>query len=507
VGVLVRILYLSLPLGSDEARTFVFYASRSLTDAVSDYRTPNNHVFHSVLVWFTTQVFGAHPSAIRAPAFVAGVAAIPAGFLVGRRVGGSVLGVGLAMLLAIAPPFVEFSAIARGYSIQLLAVLACLASSAAVLSGRRSGWVGLVAASMLGTWTVPSFVMPLGAIALWLAWVRRTDRRFLGELALAVAASVCLTTLLFAPAIWRSGWRALLTPSAWGPLAWSNLPRAAFDEFGAVASCWGGAAGVLPLSCLAVPIVVGVARRRRWALLVPATLLWLLVFTLIRQRPPAARTVHWSLLFVFLGAATVFLPRLQELRPRGRRAIVGLMLAGAATWAALSARDGLGRATSSGETATSCSDARYVDAEAVARTFARTRRERDLLVFPAFSGMTNPTRAYLMQLGLEPHRVFGVRGGSLARDALGFARWVIVLPTSTFDTSSPVLPVTSGSGDLLEEIRRSLGVRRSELENLVEGVEVLHELRVSRMYGVTFRRAVSESERTLTAGRIMDIGW
>src|SRR5882762_9894840 len=58
IAIIVRILHLGQPMRVDEAWTYVHYASQPLTEALSDYKLPNNHVLHTLFVWICTQLFG-----------------------------------------------------------------------------------------------------------------------------------------------------------------------------------------------------------------------------------------------------------------------------------------------------------------------------------------------------------------------------------------------------------------------------------------------------------------
>jgi hypothetical protein len=88
----IRGLALSQPMLHDEAYTFIAFASRPFAVAISDYSLPNNHVFHTILVYLAYHLLGNQPWIIRLPAFVAGVAIIPLSYGAGaicysRKVG------------------------------------------------------------------------------------------------------------------------------------------------------------------------------------------------------------------------------------------------------------------------------------------------------------------------------------------------------------------------------------------------------------------------------------
>ena len=68
IGMGIRFAHLRQPMRHDEAYTYLHYARAPLSVALSDYTYPNNHLFHTLLVWISTRVFGNSEVAIRLPA-------------------------------------------------------------------------------------------------------------------------------------------------------------------------------------------------------------------------------------------------------------------------------------------------------------------------------------------------------------------------------------------------------------------------------------------------------
>ena len=63
----------------DESYTFQYHASQDVLNLVSDYTTPNNHIFHSLLVHCSYLLWGDSPAALRLPALLAHRLRGPAG--------------------------------------------------------------------------------------------------------------------------------------------------------------------------------------------------------------------------------------------------------------------------------------------------------------------------------------------------------------------------------------------------------------------------------------------
>ncbi len=154
----------------DESYTAVSYVLRTLGDLLTTYDEPNNHVFHNLLAWASTGLFGDGPFALRLPALVAGILLVPATGLLARAtvvaatrhdpvagkassaiastsssaddpshpapaappanpLGATVAGLVAAAIVAAAPPLIAYSANARGYTVVLLLMVAQLGLS------------------------------------------------------------------------------------------------------------------------------------------------------------------------------------------------------------------------------------------------------------------------------------------------------------------------------------------------------------------------------------------
>src|ERR671913_564051 len=61
IGVLLsafalRLYHVGQTMRNDEAYTYLAYALSPLSNALSDYEYPNNHLFHTLLVWVSTRL-------------------------------------------------------------------------------------------------------------------------------------------------------------------------------------------------------------------------------------------------------------------------------------------------------------------------------------------------------------------------------------------------------------------------------------------------------------------
>jgi 4-amino-4-deoxy-L-arabinose transferase-like glycosyltransferase len=166
------------PLWIDEA-AFWLSSNASLADKLA-WR---HHYEHPPLAYmvegWTFQLAGDRPEwIVRMPSFVFGVSCIPLAFLLGRAIGGDLMGVLTAALAAADPVMVEQARQARMYS-QFQALLLLTLLAAVTLARRRPQgrltWMGLGVLEASLYWTSQA------ALAAWLGqilgmfWIRRVE--------------------------------------------------------------------------------------------------------------------------------------------------------------------------------------------------------------------------------------------------------------------------------------------------------------------------------------------
>jgi 4-amino-4-deoxy-L-arabinose transferase-like glycosyltransferase len=198
LGVALRLVVASQSLFADELSTYWIVSTNGLGGVVSAVRTDVEITppLYFVTAWLTTRT-DLTPELLRAPSLVAGVAAIPLTYLLGVRTVGRGVGLVGAVLTALSPFMIFYSAEARGYGLMVaLVLLSTLGLLAAVDDRRARWWVAYGAFSCAAVYSHYTAVFVLGAQLLWLLWAHPEARR---AAVLANAAAV----VAFLP--WLSG--------------------------------------------------------------------------------------------------------------------------------------------------------------------------------------------------------------------------------------------------------------------------------------------------------------
>ena len=178
IGAVLRAYFLARPMAYDESNTFLSYVNNGFLYLFL-YREPNNHVLHTLLVKLSVGLFGGHPVAIRLPAYLASVLAIPMAFGLSKLLfDGKASGLLASAAVALSPYLVLYGTNARGYSLVVLFSL-CLAVLAIRMVDRPTTGLCFPAALLvaLGLWVTPSFLFPATGLLCWASAALLKDRR------------------------------------------------------------------------------------------------------------------------------------------------------------------------------------------------------------------------------------------------------------------------------------------------------------------------------------------
>ncbi len=184
----------------DEA-DIVVRAQRPWSDVFRTFTAQGeNGPLYNVLLAAWVRVAGISEFAVRFPSAVAGVLAIPAIYLLGRRLAGPQAGLVAAALLAISPYHIWYSQEAKMYSIvALLAIVSTLLLVEALASGKRLYWVSYVLVTTVMFYTHVASVLVFGGQAMF---VLVSIRRWKWQLRAVLIAFAALTLPYIPIALW-----------------------------------------------------------------------------------------------------------------------------------------------------------------------------------------------------------------------------------------------------------------------------------------------------------------
>lgn len=190
-GLVLRAIDMGQSLYGDERYTYSIVTANGASGVWHQvYTTSITPPLHYYLAWLAIKLGGSATVMVRVPSLVLGTAAILLVFAIGRRVGGSAVGLVAAGLLALSPFAIFYSTEARAYETVVFLIAVGIYALLRAHDGRWTGWWALYAlASCAALWAHYTAVFVLIACALWSFACRPSTRR---QLVLAETAIVLL---------------------------------------------------------------------------------------------------------------------------------------------------------------------------------------------------------------------------------------------------------------------------------------------------------------------------
>ncbi len=200
VGAVLRAVGLDAQLWWDEIYTLIETVRPPFAQLLSVFAGDNQHPLFSLLAHASIQTFGEHAWSLRLPAFLFGVASIPALYLLGGSVASRREGLLAAGFLTVSYHHIWFSQNARGYSaLAFWAMVSTYLLVRVLREGRPGLAVAYAATAALGLYThLTMAFLVVGHLLVSLAAVARGQSRARWRaLGIAVGCGVAFTLALY----------------------------------------------------------------------------------------------------------------------------------------------------------------------------------------------------------------------------------------------------------------------------------------------------------------------
>jgi hypothetical protein len=220
IGAWLRVRELNNPIGTDEAASWLYYASKPLIVGVTIWSSPNNHLLNTLLMHLSGAMFGPVEWALRLPAFVAGLALIPLAYATSRVFyrRGALIATGI---VATSPVVVAYSTDGRGYAmLAAFALIAAMAMASLVRSGNSIAALIFAIAIALGFASVLVMITLFIFIVVW-AFLERPSRWIAIVIACLLAGA--FTMLAYYPVFVVSGPTSIATNGYHAPSTLHNF--------------------------------------------------------------------------------------------------------------------------------------------------------------------------------------------------------------------------------------------------------------------------------------------
>ncbi|HEY0976811.1 MAG TPA: hypothetical protein VGE21_05030 [Flavobacteriales bacterium] len=227
IGAGLRIHQAAQPITYAEAEAFVSLSSKPWGSIITDQHAISGHIAHALLVKCSTGLFGVSLGALRLPALLAGILALPLFHLLVRSLFNRHIALMALALAAASGPLVELSAVARGFSLTWVFLLLMLhdgrtyaVTERARPLQRMSLWCAL------GMWCTPAMIFPALLAYAWVMFhivrtYESTTRRRNLRVLLSLLLAGCLTALLYIPVLAVHGLDPVISEPGSEPRTWA----------------------------------------------------------------------------------------------------------------------------------------------------------------------------------------------------------------------------------------------------------------------------------------------
>lgn len=198
------------PLIYDEAYTYLNFTRDSFYVCLVVYPFPNNHVLYS----FITSVIDSIPFvpaivALRLPVIIVGLFSLCFAYFFLKRFYSRNIAVFIVGIASLLPMSILYTYQARGYGILMLFFLiAFYAVHGIISSGAHKYWLLFLISSVLGLYTIPSFLYPLLILNFLILIFKVRDMK---KLIICNLLILVFTVFLYLPIILNEGLSALIS--------------------------------------------------------------------------------------------------------------------------------------------------------------------------------------------------------------------------------------------------------------------------------------------------------
>ena len=307
MGLGLRLAFLWQPIRYDEAFTYNVFASQGVREILTNYGQPNNHIFHSLLVYFATSLLGSEPWIIRLPAFIAGILVVPVAYVTARTYYNKEAALLGAAFVAVSSSLIEYSTNARGYTIICLFTLLMLVLAKYIKAeNNHAAWLLFSLTAVLGFFTIPVMLYPYGGLMGWLlvSWLARDfyapeRAKSLKLMLLSALAVGVFTGLLYIPVIVGSGLDKLINNQFVRPESWSQSVGTFWVLLSAMGRHWNTDIPLLASLIMLLGFIASIVFNKKLSNdkipLALVLIFWCIVVMLLTRRVPP-----WSRVFLFL---------------------------------------------------------------------------------------------------------------------------------------------------------------------------------------------------------------
>lgn len=295
---------INLPISYDEAWTYLNFSSKNLIISLTYYPAPNNHILHSLLTNITNFIFPTFPLfSLRLPTIFVSLMIYLIGIYSMKKHYNQNISIASVGVFSVLFMGIYYGYMSRGYALILLFFIASFHFTLNIIKNQSNvrDWVWLTIFSILGLFTMPSYLYAFATLNVVLLFSTLKKSVFINQVKYSVI-TIIVTTILYLPIIIVIGLNSLTNNKFVATISrevvFSKLPEFLFKTLEGIA----GVNAIFLLSIIIISLLL-LLKNKDW--------FHTKLFTLFLIMPPFLLLTHsvipFSRTFNYYGFIIVLL--------------------------------------------------------------------------------------------------------------------------------------------------------------------------------------------------------
>lgn len=235
----IKLYYLlKIPISYDEAWTYLNFTSKGFFSSLSYYPAPNNHILHSLLTNLFSYLPFDQTINLRLPNLIMNTLSIAVLFLAFTKLLSERIAISCIIIYSFLFPIMYYGYCSRGYSLLLLSFIICFYASVQIIVNHRKKSINkyilyLSFGSVVGFYTIPSFLYPYAAIMsfLFLFLLINKSKEKILPLIISGLVTTFVVVLLYTPVFIISGIKSITSNNFVNPTSQTEVLEKLYSHF------------------------------------------------------------------------------------------------------------------------------------------------------------------------------------------------------------------------------------------------------------------------------------
>lgn len=204
---------ITFPIFVDEAQTYNWFTQKGFFASLSSYPSTNNHVLFSVITNFFHYLPVDAKISLRLPNLLLGSVFFVTSFSIFKKFFSTQVALIANNVIVFSYVFLHYTIMARGYMLYIVSCALCFFCIVELIKGNlnRKYWNLFIVFSVIGLYSIPTFVYPLATFSIFLLFIFRKNVEQIKRLIVSGIIICLVTVLLYFPIFYFNDYHKVFT--------------------------------------------------------------------------------------------------------------------------------------------------------------------------------------------------------------------------------------------------------------------------------------------------------